>query len=314
MIVVALTGKIGVGKDYICKNFLLPKLTDHYPTQVIAFADSLKDRLATSFTYDELYKNKTEMSRKALISVAAELRSTDPEIFIKALQQKIQLAEERGFKAVIITDLRLMNEYVYLRSINATIIRIYAPNRSKSKVEYKEVQSDVTETNLDKIDWGPDNIINNDDLDLIQLNDRIDYLLKLHLKLNPKETFDEDEHKIISGIKSAKRFMETEFQSSDEFDIMDHFNDVIVLIHDKLNMMYMDHVKDVTYQYKFNAYTVNISWAFINDVICIIHLPQLPEHILAALTKIALIDENNHITCRTYIGLKNVIKVMNGCM
>lgn len=314
MIIIALNGKIGAGKDYISKNFILPKLSCHYPTQVLAFADSLKDKLITSFTYEELYKEKTEKSRKALISVAAELRHTDPEIFIKALQQKIKLAEERGFKAIIITDLRLLNEYEYLKSINAIILRIQAPKRSAQKIEYKEVQNDMTETSLDKLEWDPDTIINNDDLDLIQLNDRIDYLLNIHLNITPAEYFDENEHKIITGINSAKWFMKTQFQSSDEFDIIDQFNDVIVMIHDKLNMIYTDHVQDITYRYQFNAYPVDISWAFINDVICIIKLPKLPDQVLNAITKFVLVDENNMITCRTYISLKNTIKVMNGCM
>jgi hypothetical protein len=309
MQVIALHGKIGVGKDYVSR-IILNKIP--HPTYVIAFADHLKDLLQHKYSYEHLYNKKTEQSRKDLIDTAATLRETDPEIFIKAVAKKIQLAKDRGYKTTIITDLRLKNEYDYLKSINAAIIHISAPDRSKDKVEYKEVTTDITETSLDNINWEPNQVVDNNFVPDHTLDCRIDFLLNYHLKIQiqPKNINLELTTQIANAFKST----EASINEKDIYDVMDDLAPTIESIQDKLHLQMDTQKDDFTYIYRFNKSSIPFTWSFMKNVICIVELNMLEYHQLEAINNIIAIDENKHIFIKSYVILTEVINTLHAVL
>lgn len=309
MNIIALHGKIGVGKDYISK-ILLNKIP--YPTYVIAFADYLKDQLQSKYTYEQLYQKKTPESRKDLIDTATKMRETDTNVFIKAIQQKIKLATERGYKFTIITDLRLNTEYEYLKQSNATIFHIFAPDRSKDKVEYKEVTTDITETSLDNVNWNADQIIDNNFTSDHVLDCRINYLLTKHFNINIKQ--ETNDLQLTAQISNAFKFTEAAVNEKDIYEIMDDLTPTIEAIQDKLHLEMVDTKEDLTYVYKFNKTNIPITWSFMKNVICIIELLNLSYTQLEAINNITIVDENKCVFIKSYVILQEVIAVLHAIL
>lgn len=168
MFLIGLCGKMGVGKDYIAKHIILPHIEQ---SMVICFADQLKvnTMLRNNLTYKDVYVNKSAYTRQLL-----QLEGTEngrdkygQDIWIRYLDNWVNVLGNRGIKNFIITDVRFKNEIDYIRSKNGVVIKIEAPLRNRNRLDKECANENVTthrsECELDALpDSVFDYVINND--------------------------------------------------------------------------------------------------------------------------------------------------------
>ncbi len=166
---IGISGKMGVGKDYIVNNYL----SNLYEKNIIiSFADMIKINLMVhnNIKLNELYGNKTPEIRQLLQYEGTEngRNKYGEDIWIKYIKSWGELYLSRGYKYIIITDVRFKNEYEFIKNNNGIIIRIEAPNRNEQRLrnessneeEYNKIKNHKSEIDLDNLNF--DIIINND--------------------------------------------------------------------------------------------------------------------------------------------------------
>ena len=175
--IVALSGSIGSGKDYLATNVFLPELEKKYgKVLMVAFGDFLKLEHGTQnrISYDKLYINKDTKTRMSLQSTGDYYREKyGTDYYVRALDLFIQINQARNnTKCFLITDVRYPSEYNYIQKKKGLIYKIVAPDRTLHKLT-KETNSDKekmheiinhsSETALKEYEF--DGIINNDQWD-----------------------------------------------------------------------------------------------------------------------------------------------------
>jgi hypothetical protein len=143
-IVIGFSGKLGTGKDFLCK-VSLEILNNKYNVSIIAYGDYLKlmCNLKYDISYERLYVKKDYESRKLLQKTATEERSIDDNIFIKSLNFNLKVLKSRNVDIVLISDVRFHPEKDSILSIGGSIIHILAPQRNEDKLN--EEISDLKE-------------------------------------------------------------------------------------------------------------------------------------------------------------------------
>ena len=166
---IGISGKMGVGKDYIVNNYL-SKLYEK--SIIISFADMIKINLMVhnNINLNELYGHKTPEIRKLLQYEGTEngRDKYGQDIWIKYVKSWGELYLSRGYKYIIVTDVRFKNEYEFIKNNNGIVIRINASNRNEKRLrneslneeEYNKIKNHISEIDLDQVDF--DLIINND--------------------------------------------------------------------------------------------------------------------------------------------------------
>lgn len=134
--VYAFSGKIGVGKDFLARRFIdINNITKY---SYICFADPFKLDVIVrdNIPYEDVFVKKTTESRTMLQKRGTEegRNKYGKDIWINYVQARIRIDIERGITNFIITDARFKNELSWLRSINAHIYRIHAPQRNWNKL------------------------------------------------------------------------------------------------------------------------------------------------------------------------------------
>ena len=170
MIIFALHGHMGVGKDYITHTYMVSYIRERYPKlryMFLSFADQLKVNVMVRYNLDvnQVYGHKTPHVRNILQQEGTELGRDvlGDDIWIKYYDKWLSIYESRGIDIVFTCDVRYMNEYLYLRSKpNVYIIKIIAPNRTLQL--YKKCNlnhsSEISLDNRKNISW--DIVLNND--------------------------------------------------------------------------------------------------------------------------------------------------------
>lgn len=168
-ILIGLSGKMGVGKDYIAHNILMPYLEKkNIKTLMIAFADQIKVNTSVKHNINlfDMYDTKNENIRRLLQKEGTEngRNKYGDNIWINYVDKWTDIYSKRGIQAFIIMDVRFKNEAEYIKSKNGLLIRIEAPLRNKERITNEknslEIQKHISEIDLD--DYKFDNIINND--------------------------------------------------------------------------------------------------------------------------------------------------------
>jgi hypothetical protein len=169
VVVIATSGKVGSGKDFIAHKFIIPMLPMGTPYVVVSFADSFKiDAIVKrGVKREEVFEKKTPASRKMLQEEGTEKGRNvyGEDIWIRWVNEQIHLYAKRGIRCVIITDVRFPNEVEYIDVMNGYVFRIVAPQRTREKMESEGmVGSHISETALDNYDWNDSNhfIVEND--------------------------------------------------------------------------------------------------------------------------------------------------------
>jgi hypothetical protein len=160
--VLGLSGRAGVGKDYLFNSVLKP-LGYHR----VALADHFKIWIAgkEEATYDEVFNTKPPKIRHLLQQEGTERGRNvyGGNVWCKTLHNWMRLWNENwGISKFCITDIRFPNEVEFVQSVGGSVIRIEAPQRQDAKGLSAEARSHLSETALDFFSGRFDLVINND--------------------------------------------------------------------------------------------------------------------------------------------------------
>jgi dephospho-CoA kinase len=112
---IAITGKMRSGKDTLAKYFI-----DNDESNQIAFGDGIK-RVARNYFPDIVAKGKP---RKLYQDIGQQFRQIDPDVWVKDLDRTMVNLMELGETNFVVTDVRQMNEYLYLKKQGFTVIKV----------------------------------------------------------------------------------------------------------------------------------------------------------------------------------------------
>lgn len=144
----AMSGKLGSGKDYIAKEFLLANLPDK-PTMFVSFADHFKIDAISKYGMDADvvfgFKPRTAEVRKYLQVAGTEegRMKFGEDIWIRTLEAWIYLHSKRGIERFIITDCRFENEKRAIEQWDGKVIRVLAPSRSEARLKQEADSNNV---------------------------------------------------------------------------------------------------------------------------------------------------------------------------
>lgn len=193
-IIIACSGKIGSGKNYLAENVLFDTLRKMGKNVVVmAFGDSLKTMCHTKdgVAYEKLFYDKDKETRKILQTRGMKERETDDKIFIKMLDCNMRIMFDRNIDVVIVSDLRFKVELEYLKSKNTLLFRVNAPTRTSDKIlkecggdekEMENISNHISETELDdskEFDFYLDNDYEHEDGVVKRINDIFDRIERL---------------------------------------------------------------------------------------------------------------------------------------
>lgn len=137
--IIGISGKAGVGKDFITQKYLIPILARNRPYAILSFADNLKIECIVKerLPREKVYGQKDAYTRNRLQQRGTEEgRNVFGEnIWIDMLNERIIQYEKRGIEIIFITDCRFPNEIKYVQSRNGFIILIEAPDRNQRRRE-----------------------------------------------------------------------------------------------------------------------------------------------------------------------------------
>lgn len=115
---IAVVGKMRSGKDTLAEYFL----ENDYAVK-LAFGDEIK-RVA-NFYFPEIVRQGKP--RKLYQMIGQTFREFNPNIWIKFLDTKLGRLKDFGLDhRVVVSDVRQMNEYEYLKSQGFTVIKVWA--------------------------------------------------------------------------------------------------------------------------------------------------------------------------------------------
>lgn len=176
--IIGFSGKMGVGKDYIAHNIVKPFIEKCYPYERcinLAFADQLKINTIINhkIPFDKVFVKKTNETRQLLQYEGTEngRNKYGKDIWINYTDNWIKVWKSRGFTTFCITDCRFKNEIDWIKKNGGIVIKIEAPNRSKSKFiqesgnlpdsQTTKHQSEIELSDDDSFDF----VLNNDELE-----------------------------------------------------------------------------------------------------------------------------------------------------
>jgi hypothetical protein len=174
-LIIGIHGKLGSGKDWLASNIVIPvleKLKLKFLT--MSLADQIKINVMTknNIKYCDVYKQKTQETRILLQNEGTNGRKIDENIWIKYLFNWIGVYNNRGIEVFVIPDLRYKNEYEFIKENDGIIIKVFAPERNKSRLlqesngnfeVYNKIKTHQSEIDMDIFDDSKfDLIIDND--------------------------------------------------------------------------------------------------------------------------------------------------------
>jgi len=192
--VIGVSGKLGSGKDYITTNVILPVLEKHKQRYLqLAFSDQIKINVMTknAIGYNDLYLRKTEKSRQLLQTEGTEVgRTADKDIWVNFLDNWIKVHSNRGIDTFVVSDVRFMNEFDYIKNYGGIMIKIVAHKRNNVRLlqesngnqeTYDKISTHLSECDLDSLNDDMFNLIiyndPEDPFDVVQLQNEFEELL-----------------------------------------------------------------------------------------------------------------------------------------
>ncbi len=174
MIILGISGKRGVGKNYISDHYLIPEIIQHFskkdcvlvpyyfsfgsPVKIELYARDQSDQL----TYHNLFIQKTNETRKLLQTYATEngrdkhnkdmwIRAVDMwiHIHLEELTKVNRYVEKKLIPFFIIQDVRFQNEYDYIKNMGGLLVLVEAPQRNLQRIkEEKDNENKIHESEL----------------------------------------------------------------------------------------------------------------------------------------------------------------------
>jgi dephospho-CoA kinase len=121
---IGITGKMRSGKDTLAKYFI-----DNDEANQIAFGDGIK-RVARAYFPQIVAKGKP---RKLYQDIGQQFRQIDPDVWVKDLDRTMVNLMDLGETNFVISDVRQMNEYHYLKQMGFTIIKVEAEDEIRKE-------------------------------------------------------------------------------------------------------------------------------------------------------------------------------------
>lgn len=194
-LIIGVSGKLGSGKDFITTNVILPVLEKRKQRYLqVNFADQIKINVMTKngILYSDVYENKTESSRQLLQKEGTDIgRAFDKNIWVNYLDNWLNVYNNRGIEIFIISDVRFMNEYEYVKNLGGTMVKVIAPKRNNLRLlqesngnqeTYNKISTHRSECDLDLLsDNLFDLVIYNDPedkFDIINLQNQFEALIR----------------------------------------------------------------------------------------------------------------------------------------
>jgi hypothetical protein len=111
---IGITGKMGVGKDYILSNKIKPLLDKlNVKNLQVSFADQIKVNVMTisNISFEDVYKQKTQKTRKLLQQEGTENGRNlyGKDIWISYFDNWTKVHKSRGIDVILICDVRFKN-------------------------------------------------------------------------------------------------------------------------------------------------------------------------------------------------------------
>ena len=105
IIVIAINGKIGSGKNYIVENVMTKFVPDNLPYSIIGFADQIKYQCCVqkNFTHHSVFEKKTSETRIALQTIGMEGRDLSLDYWVSYVDNYIKLTPTQRNKQRIIS-------------------------------------------------------------------------------------------------------------------------------------------------------------------------------------------------------------------
>lgn len=187
-VVLGISGKMGVGKNYVSDKVIVPMLMEEMGKEnitvipfYISFALFLKASIVAmdttgEWTFENMFVGKTRASRDKLQSYGAEMRGIRKDVFVRFVDvfiqsQMYQLGQlpssvRSSFVPLfIIQDIRFENELEFVKTSfpRSVVVRVHAPERNRQRVdEERSNGKDVSETGLDGGRYDFDHVVFND--------------------------------------------------------------------------------------------------------------------------------------------------------
>jgi hypothetical protein len=164
-LIIAVSGKLGSGKDHVIENYILPSLNDLCNLSKMAFADHIKINVASQqqIPLEQCLQGKKSAELRRALQIAGTEEGRDKfhdDIWITTLENWIKLRQIRGDKldVILVTDCRFLNEAKWVEDKGGLLIRVNALDRneealleeSKGNREiYVSIKNHASETQLD---------------------------------------------------------------------------------------------------------------------------------------------------------------------
>lgn len=155
-LIIAVSGKLGVGKDYVTNEMILPYITG--TVGKMAFADQVKINVASqdnSISLTECLKGNKSASLRRKLQIAGTEEGRNkygPNVWVNTLENWIRLRQIRDGKpdVVLVTDCRFPNEADWVERNRGLLIRINAPTRHEVALQRESCGNIDTYTNISK--------------------------------------------------------------------------------------------------------------------------------------------------------------------
>lgn len=193
-LLIAVSGKLGSGKDYVAENLLLPLVSK--AVSKMAFADHIKINVASQEPDINLRQclegdKSTELRRKLQIAGTEKGRDLyGSNIWVTTLENWIRLRRlrDRTPDVVLVTDCRFPNEAKWVEDNGGLLIRVHAPSRNEFALRkesggcgetYTTIKEHISETALN--DYPFKYIINNEPEFQLTVGHQITEIVKMYI-------------------------------------------------------------------------------------------------------------------------------------
>ena len=145
----ALSGKMGSGKDFLAQKIIEQYEYAHHPFKRLAFADILKGMVEEIFN---VRKGEHPKAREILQLFGHVGRLANPLYWVEPIIEEA----DNCFENVIVTDMRFKNEANELAKQGFRLIRVEASRKARAGRVELGSEDDISETDLDEFTFDAD--------------------------------------------------------------------------------------------------------------------------------------------------------------
>lgn len=206
-LLIAVSGKLGTGKDYITENMILPIISS--TVSRMAFADHIKVNVASQaqaqasqapqFTLEQCLLGAKSAELRGRLQTAGTAEGRDiygPDIWVITLENWIRLRQvrDRGPDVVLVTDCRFENEANWIIKHGGLLVRIESHRRNAVALHRESggdpeimasISTHISETALDNFPF--EYVVHNEDT-CTDIADQVAEVCRRYLLTHPERT------------------------------------------------------------------------------------------------------------------------------